>query len=361
LISGQPWSTSVSGADVDGDGDTDVVSASIDGTNWYRNTDGAGNFGPRIDIDFEDTDSVFAADVDGDDDIDVLRAGEDLLSWHENLDGAGSFGPGRPIHTNEIFTSVTATDVDGDGHLDVISTARPFAGNVSWYENLDGKGNFGPQQIMSSDVPSYPRSVFADDIDDDGDMDAVSVGNDGLAWHENLDGFGSFGAAQWISTSIDSGWSVFGADVDGDGDADILTASLDDNKIAWYRVLDDGAGTACDCALDPSILPPPEVLDLHVEDLGAGSARLTWSTASGADSYSVTRVLLSDLAPGLYGICLEDQVPGGATEFVDSDPPAAGDGYGYLINGVSFSCGPGTLGFATGGVERINEHPAACP
>ena len=38
--------------------------------------------------------SVFAADVDGDGDLDVLSAsqGDDKIAWYENTDGAGSFG-----------------------------------------------------------------------------------------------------------------------------------------------------------------------------------------------------------------------------------------------------------------------------
>ena len=38
-----------------------------------------------------------------------------------------------------------------------------------------------------------------------------------------------------ITTAADGGQSVFAADVDGDGDLDVLSASLDDDKIAWYE------------------------------------------------------------------------------------------------------------------------------
>jgi hypothetical protein len=33
--------------------------------------------------------------------------------------------------------------------------------------------------------------------------------------------------------------SVFATDLDGDGDADVLSASFNDDKIAWYENLTD--------------------------------------------------------------------------------------------------------------------------
>ncbi|NIQ19660.1 MAG: VCBS repeat-containing protein, partial [Gammaproteobacteria bacterium] len=62
--------------------------------------------------------SVFAADVDGDGDADVLSAStdDDKIAWYENLDGAGSFGPQQVITTlADIAQAVFAVDVDGDG------------------------------------------------------------------------------------------------------------------------------------------------------------------------------------------------------------------------------------------------------
>ncbi len=38
-----------------------------------------------------------------------------------------------------------------------------------------------------------------------------------------------------ILTTADGAWSVFATDLDGDGDTDVLSASLYDDKIAWYE------------------------------------------------------------------------------------------------------------------------------
>ena len=47
----------------------------------------------------------------------------------------------------------------------------------------------------------------------------------------------SFGTQQKLTTQADGATSVYATDLDGDGDADVLSASAFDNKIAWYENL----------------------------------------------------------------------------------------------------------------------------
>ncbi|KGE86779.1 hypothetical protein IX84_19245, partial [Phaeodactylibacter xiamenensis] len=74
------------------------------------------------------------------------------------------------------------------------------------------------------------------DLDGDGDADVLSASSndDKIAWYEN-DGSGNFGAQQVITTSANGARSVYAMDLDGDGDADVLSASEADDKIAWYE------------------------------------------------------------------------------------------------------------------------------
>jgi hypothetical protein len=85
-------------------------------------------------------------------------------------------------------------------------------------------------------------SVYATDLDGDGDADVLSASyqDDKIAWYENLGG-GTFGAQQVITAAADGAWSVYATDLDGDGDADVLAASNWDDKIAWYENLGGGA------------------------------------------------------------------------------------------------------------------------
>ena len=125
--------------------------------------------------------------------------------------------------------------MDGDGDTDVLS-ASENDDEIAWYENTDGAGSFGAQQVISN-LADLARSVFAADVDGDGDTDVLSASenDDEIAWYENTDGAGSFGTQHVISNLADGAFSVFAADVDGDGDTDVLSASQTDDEIAWYE------------------------------------------------------------------------------------------------------------------------------
>ena len=150
------------------------------------------------------------------------------------------FGPQQIITTSgaDGATSVYAEDLDGDGDMDVLS-ASYLDDKIAWYEN-DGDGNFGSQQIITTDADGA-NSVYAEDLDGDGDMDVLSAScdDDKIAWYEN-DGDGNFGPQQIITTNADGATSVYAEDLDGDGDMDVLSASYYDDKIAWYE--NDGDG-----------------------------------------------------------------------------------------------------------------------
>jgi PKD repeat protein len=106
--------------------------------------------------------------------------------------------------------------------------------------NSQAQTTFGPQQVISTNADAA-FSVYAIDLDGDGDNDVLSASanDDKIAWYRN-DGNGNFSTEQIISTNANGAISVYAIDIDGDGDNDVLSASPIDNKIAWY--INDGSG-----------------------------------------------------------------------------------------------------------------------
>lgn len=198
-----------------------------------------------------DTDwSVFAADLDGDGDADVLSlsASENVISWYENF-GGGVFGPQRIITNSTVGPhSVCVADMDGDGDLDILAACLVEETIIVWFENL-GNGVFASEEIIIV-APGFCESMVAVDVDGDGDVDVLYSSSDDdhsgtIAWYENL-GRGVFGSQHFVATSLTSFWSVVAADLNGDGDVDILSRITNETHttIAWVE--NDGDGTFYD-------------------------------------------------------------------------------------------------------------------
>jgi hypothetical protein len=170
---------SVFALDVDGDGDVDALSASQN-----------------------DDNSVFAIDVDGDGDVDVLSASsnDDAVAWYEN-DGSQSFTERVITNAADGPYPVFAIDVDGDGDVDALS-ASYGDDTVAWYENdCDTLApTVGPSASLTptTTAPTPKATTFCTSV--------------------------SF-SKRVVKYPVDQVYSVFAIDVDGDGDVDVLSAS----------------------------------------------------------------------------------------------------------------------------------------
>ncbi len=148
-------------------------------------------------------------------------------------------------------------------------------------------------------------------------------------------------------------------DQDGDGVGDRCDVCPEAFDPAQADSDGDGAGDACDCQPgDGNDRQPGEVGALIVYETPAGTPKLKWDPAPGADVYSVTRGGLDGLVAGMHGNCLSEGIQG--TSLEDPEMPAAGTGFFYLVQAQSFDCGLGPLGFDSGEEERLNLDPLAC-
>merc|ERR1711965_914616 len=117
---------------------TVLLSASwVDATvAWYQN-DGSQNFA-KYDLTTlgNGAHSVYAADVDGDGDVDVLATFYDYytVTCFYN-DGSQSFTEWIITTLMDGSNYVIAADVDGDGDVDPLSSAFND-GAVAWFENV---------------------------------------------------------------------------------------------------------------------------------------------------------------------------------------------------------------------------------
>jgi hypothetical protein len=132
--------------------------------------------------------------------------------------------------------SVYATDVDGDGDVDVLGAAWA-SDDIAWWQN-DGSENFTKRTI--DDSFDGARAVYAADVDGDGDVDVIGAAwfADDVTWWQN-DGNENF-TKRTIDDNFDGAFSVHVTDVDGDGDVDVVGAAWHADDITWWE--NDGSG-----------------------------------------------------------------------------------------------------------------------
>ncbi|NOG96878.1 MAG: T9SS type A sorting domain-containing protein [Ignavibacteriae bacterium] len=154
------------------------------------------------------------ADMDADGDPDLVSSSWSDLLWHEN-DGSGNF-TSHPITITDTPVGVFAIDHNEDGHMDIRVDNDGFASNTLYT-------NDGSQNFTESTVSGSLRLKQLTDVNHDGDMDLVSLNstNDWISWLDfQCDGYVGFGAIPHIASK-----DVQAADMDNDGDNDFITAS----------------------------------------------------------------------------------------------------------------------------------------
>ncbi|MEM9557318.1 MAG: FG-GAP-like repeat-containing protein [Acidobacteriota bacterium] len=240
--------TSFSGADVlaigdiDGDGDLDLAGGSmnIDDVVWWRNSNGDAVTWvrqPNIDSTFNGTRGLDLADIDRDGDLDVVAAAEfdDTVAWWENTVGDGSaWGPETTINTLTFdgAAALCTGDFDGDGAIDVAAVAED-GDAVAWWRNAAGDGSLWTETTIDLAYDGG-HGLRAGDLDGDGDLDLVTASrfDQDVSYWENLAGDGSAWAEQLVDGAFVGRGSAI-ADIDGDGDLDPL-ATGDNDRVEWW-------------------------------------------------------------------------------------------------------------------------------
>jgi len=259
---GTGQTTAIEPADVDGDGDLDLLLPSLPATDLlvggfdklYLN-DGSGGFTP--DAAFEaapfngastPTLGLAVGDVDLDGDVDVYLARSDtVVGGALNAlilnDGLGTFTDASATNLIGLFADntqdTTLVDFDGDGDLDVVNANSVLSVPANVSNDVmfnDGTGVFtdDPNSFLEPNTAAdaIRLDVAGGDLDADGDLDLV------LPVHDLFQGadqilFLNDGAAQggteggmtrqpWFDPGdfIATGTTLF--DMDADGDLDVI-------------------------------------------------------------------------------------------------------------------------------------------
>lgn len=174
--------------DIDDDGLLDILSTAwLDQeVAWWRNEGGSPISWDKQTIrnNYTGTHGIHGADLDDDGDIDVLGAamnlsditvwwneGGDPIEWTEQVIDGSFVGAGY----------VYSHDIDGDGDLDIVGSSWG-SGGIAWWENGGNGGTWVKHTVIQG--VGQTSSVYADDVDGDGDIDILGTGFDAdfISW-----------------------------------------------------------------------------------------------------------------------------------------------------------------------------------
>lgn len=277
VISNASFNSSVDLADMDSDGDLDILLTQggfIDALSWYEN-DGTSNpsfIRHTIIAGSGNSLHVVVGDLDNDGDLDIGSNGSsesNTLGWFENLGGSNPSFEEHQIPTSFVApVNIALADMQGDGYLDLVASSR-IADGIWWYAN-DGNTNPNFTELLVTSTES-PRNILAVDIDNDLDLDIVSLSPDtnSILWHENNDALNSDFTTHIVSNDLTFPFGIATGDLDGDGDLDIGATAFEDDEVYWFE--NDGNG---DPTFDP-ILMNNEIQyprELHFVDMNKDEA-----------------------------------------------------------------------------------------
>jgi len=238
--------------DVDGDGSLDIVVGSDD-DHLYAWDDGGNLLKGFPKLTSNDiASSPTTGDLDGDGSIEVVVGSKDrgIYAWHSD----GSYVCGFPIITSEaVWSSPAIADLDGDGDLEVVISSEELGPDIIAMLVGAYTGKVYVADFLGSTLPGFPADLtspaFPDltgsgvgysspvlaDLNDDGILEIIMGAVDGV--HVlNAKGEELMNFPRKTSGSLEDSFMAVG-DLDGDGSLEIVAGGPDGRMYVWQ---DDG-------------------------------------------------------------------------------------------------------------------------
>lgn len=351
---------SVVPADLDGDGDLDLVVANASGgplvgnlTLHFQEAKGVFGLDPITLFGFGSSSpqSVVAADLDGDGKLDL--AAVDLNRLHIFLQtGPGLFSPiaSGPL-TVPGAISLGSADLNGDGLTDLFSANSSSDGLTIFFQSATAPGTFVlPPTQIDGPPGSNPIHVLSADLDDDGDLDLVVIyqglGDLIILFNDGAGQFTVDPSGPLIGPSGSSPEFAAAADLDGDGDIDLVAAYEDSGALAiFFQTAPGVLGLSTVTLIHPSLVGPRSVIPADIDGDGDLDLVATGEFGNPAPSFEIEVITFTQTSPGEFEaseIALEDSVSFGYPT-VAACPDLDGDGQLDLIllkSGTSFVSNP---------------------
>lgn len=262
------------------------------------------------------TSLIHAEDFNSDEVPDILVASpkNNEITWYRNESKGKSFSSQEVVSSKVRLTkSVFAMDVDGDGDNDALS-ASSFDDKLSWYKNKDGYGSFGGQKVFDSNAGS-PYSIYGTDFNEDDKPDLVFASNENgkIAWCKNKGS--TLSSQNVISTSADGARAVHGGDIGGNGKPDVIMVASSfagTNKVSWYRNTPGGFASENIISQKHQGLRSVVGVDMgqngnvDVVAASAGDGKIAWyKNTNGYGTFSGQKTITTN-APGVQTVAVAD-------------------------------------------------------
>jgi len=247
-------------ADLDGDGDIDILGGTPDQQNRLihviRN-DGQANFytsGESFNAGLHGLVCVSDFNNDGLIDVAIANSGGDWPDCDSTVsilygEGNGSFRPRYVVSSGCVKPQgIVASDLNNDAKIDLFvvydGPCHPLDSESAYFTILLNEGDeqfSDPIYLYNGEVPEFGVDSFSPqfeiliaDLDNDGDNDIAHSKSPVLRIWEN-DGDASFAGPTWFFGQDLGAYDLSAADIDADGDLDILSASTDQSRISIFE------------------------------------------------------------------------------------------------------------------------------